>query len=132
MNAREERGLIIAATCRLNRLPDGTWLVPSQSNRDSIYRVNLEAKTCTCPDHKEGGHTCKHFYAASSAVKRKFGNSVLSKTDAGMVNEVLYKCFCHNITCLIQEQETLGISPVFWKDEVEEDRQGAILPFVQS
>jgi transposase len=70
MNEREQRGLIIAATCRLNRLPDGTWLVPSQSKRDSIYRVNLEAKTCTCPDHTEAGHTCKHFYAATIAFKR--------------------------------------------------------------
>jgi hypothetical protein len=70
MNEREQRGLIIAAACRLNRLPDRTWLVPSQSKPDSFYRVNLEAKTCTCPDHTEGGHTCKHFYTASNAFKR--------------------------------------------------------------
>lgn len=31
MDAREERGLIIAATCRLNRMSDGTYLVPSQT-----------------------------------------------------------------------------------------------------
>ena len=37
-----------------------------------------------------------------------------------MVNEVLCKILCHNITCLIQEQETLGIVPVFWKDEAEQ------------
>ncbi len=50
MDAREQRGLIIAATCRLNRLPDGTWLVPSQTKRDGgLYRVNLHAKTCTAP-----------------------------------------------------------------------------------
>ena len=66
MNAREERGLIIAATCRLNRLNDGTWLVPSQSKKDTVgYTVNIDKKTCTCPDHVEGGFTCKHFYAAS-------------------------------------------------------------------
>ena len=71
MTPREERGLIIAATCRLNRLSDGTWLVPSQTAHNSnIYRVNLEAKTCTCPDHVEGGFTCKHFYAASIVHKR--------------------------------------------------------------
>ncbi len=74
MNPREERGLVIAATCRLNRLPDGTWLVPSQSAQGNggtaAYRVNLEAKTCTCPDHKEGGHTCKHYYAAKIAFQR--------------------------------------------------------------
>src|SRR5262249_22187081 len=64
-------GLIIAATCRLNRLSDGTWLVPSQTNRETVaYRVNLEAKTCTCPDHIESGNTCKHYYAASIVHKR--------------------------------------------------------------
>ncbi len=41
----------------------------------------------------------------------------MSKTDAAMVNEVLCKLLCHNLTCLIQEQETLGIAPIFWKDE---------------
>jgi hypothetical protein len=30
-----------------------------------------------------------------------------------MVNEVLCKLLCHNLTCLIQEQETLGISLIF-------------------
>ena len=71
MDAREQRGLIIAATCRLNRKNDGTWLVPSQTNRQTAaYRVNLETKTCTCPDHVEGGYTCKHFYAASIVHKR--------------------------------------------------------------
>ena len=72
MNAREERGLVIAATCRLNRLNDGTWLVPSQSRvgETAAYRVNLDAKTCTCPDFTEAGNTCKHFYAASIVHKR--------------------------------------------------------------
>jgi transposase len=71
MDAREQRGLIIAATCRLNRLGDGTWLVPSQTNRETVaYRVNLHAKTCTCPDHVEGGFTCKHYYAAMIVHKR--------------------------------------------------------------
>jgi hypothetical protein len=36
-----------------------------------------------------------------------------------MTNEVLCKFLCHNLTCLIQEQETLGIAPIFWKDEPE-------------
>jgi hypothetical protein len=34
-----------------------------------------------------------------------------------MVNEVLCKLLCFNLTCLIQEQEELGIVPLFWKDE---------------
>ncbi len=43
----------------------------------------------------------------------------MSKNPVAMVNEVLCKIICHNLTCLIQEQETLGIVPVFWKDEAE-------------
>lgn len=72
MNEREQRGLVIAATCRLNRLNDGTWLVPSQSRKDgaATYRVNLDKKTCTCPDHREGGFTCKHYYAAAIVHQR--------------------------------------------------------------
>ena len=41
----------------------------------------------------------------------------MSTSDVGMVNEALCKLLCHNLTCLIQEQETLGIVPVFWKNE---------------
>jgi len=38
-----------------------------------------------------------------------------------MTTEVLCKIFCHNLTCLIHEQEELGIIPIFWKDE-EDDK----------
>jgi hypothetical protein len=71
MNVREQRGLVIAATCRLNRNADGTWRVPSQSNKEVIfYTVNLDTKACTCPDCTEGGFVCKHYYAASIVHKR--------------------------------------------------------------
>jgi hypothetical protein len=42
---------------------------------------------------------------------------------------VLCKLLCHNLTCLIQEQETLGISPVFWKNERNEEP--TLLPLVR-
>ena len=51
---------------------------------------------------------------------------------AGMVNEVLCKILCHNLTCLIQEQENLGIVPIFWKDEEEAEQpegERTVLPF---
>jgi hypothetical protein len=54
MDAREERGLVIAALCKLNRTKDG-WLVPSQTGGDRIYMVNPEAQTCTCPDTEPWG-----------------------------------------------------------------------------
>jgi transposase len=52
-----------------------------------------------------------------SAIKAKFGDSVRSKTDTAMKNEVLCKVICFNICCVIQEMHELGIDPVFWEDE---------------
>ena len=49
-------------------------------------------------------------------VKRKFGDSVRSKTDTAMVNEVLCKFLAHNLCVLIQEEHELGITAMFAKD----------------
>lgn len=72
MEAREQRGLIIAALCRIDR-KDGVWLVPSQTAADRKYAVSLERKTCTCPDHTETGFTCKHLHAVMITLKRELG-----------------------------------------------------------
>src|ERR1043166_8124154 len=71
MTPREERGLTIAALCKLNK-KDGLWLVPSQSKGETVYRVDPAKQTCTCPDHAEAGHKCKHLYAVEFTVKREF------------------------------------------------------------
>jgi hypothetical protein len=55
----------------------------------------------------------------------------MGKTDTAMINETLCKILCHNLTCLIQEQETLGITPIFWQDEEPEDGERAILPLTR-
>jgi transposase len=71
MTPREERGVLIAATCRLHRNDDGTWKVPSQTSKEAIfYTVDLATKACTCPDCKENGMVCKHYFAASIVHKR--------------------------------------------------------------
>jgi transposase len=70
MSPREERGLVIAALCKLSKT-EGDWLVPSQSGGERIYRVNVEAQTCTCPDHQEAGQKCKHLYAVEFTIKRE-------------------------------------------------------------
>ncbi len=91
MNAREERGLVIAALCKLNRTPDG-WLVPSQSN-ETIYRVNVEKQTCTCPDHQEAGFKCKHLYAVEFTIKREVhpDGSVTDTRSVTFTEKVTYK-----------------------------------------
>jgi len=69
MNAREERGLVIAALCKLNR-SDRFYLVPSQSCQ-MMYKVSLENQTCACPDHVESGNKCKHIYAVEFMFRRE-------------------------------------------------------------
>lgn len=91
MNAREERGLVIAAVCKLNNTGDG-WLVPSQSAGDTIYRVDPVKQTCTCPDH-ENGHKCKHIYAVEFTVKREFNpdGTVTDTKSVTFTEKVTYK-----------------------------------------
>jgi transposase len=95
MTPREERGLVIAATCRLHRNDDGTWTVPSQTNRETaVYRVDLHAKTCNCLDHTEGGFTCKHYYAASIVQQRDVlpdGTVIETKSMTFTEKKVVYK-----------------------------------------
>src|SRR5580698_3184737 len=83
MDAREQRGLIIAATCKLKQTNTGTWIVPSQSNTDKLYQVDLNRKTCTCPDHAENGFTCKHVHAVKFTFQRDYlpdGTMIETKT----------------------------------------------------
>ena len=62
-------------------------------------------------------HKRSNIESTFSMVKAKFGDSVRSKTDVAMMNEVLAKLLCHNICCVIQSQCELGVEPIFWKDE---------------
>ena len=48
-----------------------------------------------------------------SSIKRKFGPYVRSRKEAAMFNEVLLKCLCHNLSCLVHASHELGIDPTF-------------------
>jgi hypothetical protein len=74
-------------------------------------------------------HSRSNVESTFSSIKRKFGDSVMSRTDTAMANETLCKVLCHNLTCLIQEQENLGIVPIFWPEEAAENPD--ILPLRQ-
>lgn len=58
-------------------------------------------------------HQRSNIESTFSMLKRKFGDSVRSKTDLAMRNEVLAKVLCHNLCCLIQSMEEFGIDPTF-------------------
>ncbi len=71
MDAREERGLVIAATSKIEKNKLG-WKVPSQSGNGS-YIVNLDhgSPFCTCPDFEKRQQPCKHIHAVEFVVKRE-------------------------------------------------------------
>src|SRR5277367_2896410 len=92
MTPREQRGLLIAGYCKLNKTPEG-WLVPSQSGAERIYRVNVEKQTCTCPDHQESGFKCKHIYAVEYTAKREVhaDGSITDTRSMTFTEKVTYK-----------------------------------------
>jgi transposase len=70
-NPRQQRGLVIAATCKLTK-KERCWLVPSQTGQGQYYvHINKAEPTCTCPDHQEMGHKCKHIFAAEIVFQRE-------------------------------------------------------------
>jgi transposase len=71
MDAREEKGLVIAATSKIEKNQLG-WKVPSQSGNGS-YIVNLDCGTpfCTCPDYETRHLPCKHIHAVEYVIQRE-------------------------------------------------------------
>ena len=83
MDAREQRGLVIAATARnIRRKSDHLWTVPSsQGAGHPAYHVNPEKKTCTCLDHQEAGHFCKHLFAVKYTIEREYSDDGIVMTE---------------------------------------------------
>lgn len=63
MDARQERGLLLARDRRVRKVEGVTWLVPSQNRNAGGYVVNTLAQTCSCPDHETRRVKCKHLWA---------------------------------------------------------------------
>ncbi len=61
-------------------------------------------------------HLRSNVESTFSAVKRKFGDSLWSKTDVAMKNETLAKFVCHNVVCCIHEMHESGIDPACWAE----------------
>ena len=71
MCERQQRGLVIAATCKIEK-KGAAWLVPSQSGAGR-YTVlpDPESPHCSCPDHETRGVKCKHLFAVEFVQKRE-------------------------------------------------------------
>lgn len=92
MNARAERGLAIAETCKVQR-EGKVWKVPSQSGVEKCYRVNPNTESCSCMDHIETGERCKHLYAVEFTIKREFhaDGSITDTQEVKVTKKVTYR-----------------------------------------
>jgi hypothetical protein len=71
MDIREQRGLMIAATAKVQRYGE-RWKVPPQSN-NGFYMVSRIAQgqpECSCPDYETRRENCKHIFAAMYVMRR--------------------------------------------------------------
>ena len=71
MDAREQRGLEIAALSKIVKASNG-YVVPSQSG-NGVYRVAMNGvnPTCTCPDFEARRMKCKHLWAVEYVIRRE-------------------------------------------------------------
>jgi transposase len=82
--ARQQRGLEIAATKKLNQKGQ-FWLVPSSTGAGTyvvdptVYGI----ATCTCPDYELHQTPCKHVYAVEFTIRRE------TQTVSGTVTETV-------------------------------------------
>lgn len=99
----------------------GTPLIPFKSNSTpgepgSLWSRMYGYFTYRREEFLRRYHARSNVESSFSAVKRLFGDSVRSKSDTAMKNEILCKLIAYNLTVVIHEQEELGIEAEFWKD----------------
>jgi hypothetical protein len=104
MDGREQRGLVIAAMVKLNG-KDGCWQVPSQSC-DKTYTVDPVAQTCTCPDHQEWGHKCKHLFAVEITIKREVSTDGRTITETRSITFTEERKYTQNWEAYNESQRT--------------------------
>src|SRR5437870_4788842 len=71
MDARQQRGLEMAARLKISKNGDG-WVVPSSTGKGR-YHVHLtpEFECCNCPDFELTNHRCKHLFAVEYVIQRE-------------------------------------------------------------
>jgi transposase len=71
VEARRQRGIEIAAVCKLTKKADGSWSVPSQAGNGRYVVQVGDAPRCSCPDYESRGVKCKHMHAVEIVAKRE-------------------------------------------------------------
>lgn len=71
MSTRQERGMVIATTCKIEKKARNIYLVPLQSRPGARYYVEPTSPRCDCPDFEERGEPCKHVFAVQYVTQQE-------------------------------------------------------------
>ena len=115
MDAREQRGLEIAARMRISRGSTG-WIVPSQNgNGKYLVKVEPEVTKCNCPDYELRKLPCKHIFAVQIVIRRE-------GADGSKVTETV------TVTRTVEKKPTYKQDwPAYNKAQTEEKGQFQVL-----
>jgi transposase len=70
MEARQLRGLEIAAKAKIYQQPNGAWSVPSQVGKGRYVIEMGEKPQCSCLDYETRDVKCKHIFAVEYVLQR--------------------------------------------------------------
>ena len=101
----------------------------STGDRGGLFEKMFHFYSANRDEYMTKYHKRSNVESVFSMAKATIGDSVRSKGDVAMRNEVYCKIIAHNLCCLIMSQFELGIDPVFWKDESVE-RNGYAEPAI--
>src|SRR5437868_691896 len=88
MTPREQRGLEIAAKCKIEKAPRNRYFVQSQSSKGIRYVVEPMNQSCDCPDYLDRGEPCKHVFAVLHVIEReKNADGTVSETETIVVTK---------------------------------------------
>jgi transposase len=74
-------------------------------------------------------HARSNIESTFSMVKAKFDDSVRSKSDVAMINEVFCKFLAHNLCVVHQSMIELEITGEFWEENMGEEESKTMLKF---
>ena len=107
------------AVAKVGGMPFIAFKSNANPNSDGLYAKMFHYYSLRRDEFLSHYHKRSNVETTFSMIKAKFGDHLRSKTDTAMVNEALCKVLGHNICCLIQSHNELGIVPEFWKEEPE-------------
>lgn len=116
-DARQDRGLVIAARSRITKTANG-YSVPSASEEGTRYMVvpHGENPSCSCPDFQTRRVKCKHLWAVSYVIEREQNaDGTTTVTETLTVTETVQKK-----TTYKQDWPAYNAAQAVEKDRVQE------------